>query len=596
LDQGNDREGLTMSQMTIDQAMRIALQNHQAGRLAEAERIYRQVLAQVPDHWDALHFLGVLAAQLGHNQAAVDLISRSLQLKPDCAEAYSNLANAQTQLGKLEEAVVACHSALKIKPDCHEAYSNLGHALTQQGKFEEAVAACRKAIELKAAYPEAYNNMGNALADLGRLDEAIVACRRAIELKPDFAEAYLNLGAILRESEKLDEAIDACRNALRLNPAAAEAYSNLGASLIGQGKIEEAHASYLEAIRLKPDYAEAHWNLANALLLKGEMRQGWAEYEWRWKWKSFPSRPRNFSQQQWQGEELHGRSILIHAEQGLGDTLQFIRFLPEVAARGGKVILECQPELLRLLKDCAGAAQVISTQQSLPAFDIQCPLLSIPLALGIGLESIPHAVPYLTADSQLLDAWAARIHSVPRQLNVGLTWAGSPRHKNDRNRSIPLKSLAPLATAKGARFYSLQKGPAARDAIESGSELDVMDCSEKLGDFADTAALIANLDLVITVDTAVAHLAGAMGKPVWVMLPFLPDWRWMLNRDDSPWYPTMRLFRQPTIGQWGDVIQQVAERLLKITGWKPVIQESSQNERLSQIEVVNGARRPSESV
>jgi Flp pilus assembly protein TadD len=414
-----------MMQVTVDHAIKIAIQHHHAGRLVEAEQIYRQILAQRPHHPDALNFLGVLASQVGRHDDGIALIRRAISLQPDYASAYSNL--------------------------------------------------------------------GNALRDQGKVDEAIVALRQCISLDPNFAEA--------------------------------------------------------------------HWNLAVALLLRGDFAQGWAEQEWRLKWKGVLALDRELIEPMWHGEELNGRTILLHVEQGLGDTIQHIRFAPDIVARGGKVMLYCQPELARLLQTMPALEQVIPVGRPLSAFDLHCPLLSVPMVLGITLKSIPNSVPYLSADPRLIEDWSNLLMPADQALKVGLAWAGSAVHTSDKRRSLELKRLTSLSAVEGAKFYSLQKGPAASQAIAGDAGLNVIDFSAKLTDFAETAALIANLDLVITVDTAVAHLAGAMGKPVWVLLPFAPDWRWMLDREDSPWYPTMRLFRQTSMGQWDEVIARLAESL-----------------------------------
>jgi len=306
---------------------------------------------------------------------------------------------------------------------------------------------------------------------------------------------------------------------------------------------------------------DGHWNLALALLVQGHFPEGWEEYEWRWKTKGLLSPRQLLPQPLWDGRPLAGRAILLHAEQGLGDTIQFIRYLPLVAQRGGRVIVECQPELQRLVQAMTPDIPVLARGQPLPDFAFQCPLLSLPKALGTTLATIPATVPYLHADAQNVQMWRDRLAGHGSALKVGLIWAGNPHHKNDRNRSVKLASLAPLAQVPGVQFYSLQKGAAAAQAKTPPPGMDLIDRTDDLQDFADTAAMIANLDLVIAVDTSVVHLAGALAKPVWTLLPYCPDWRWLLKRQDSPWYPTMRLFRQPEIGDWDSVIQQLAAAL-----------------------------------
>jgi tetratricopeptide (TPR) repeat protein len=512
--------------MTLQQQLQSALSHHQAGRLAEAEKVYRQILAQQPDHAEALHLLGVLARQSGHSDAAVKLIRQAIRLKPDHAAAHGNLGNALKDLGQLDEAVVCYRQAIRLMPD---------HA-------------------------DAHCNLGNALKDLGQLDEAIASYRHAIRLKPDFAEAQSNLGSALTGMGRFGEAVVACRQAARLKPDLPEAHNNLGNALQGKGQFEEAIAALRQAIVLNPKLPEAHNNLAFALLARGDFEQGWEEYEWRWKCKDLPP-ARNFAQPQWDGCPLEGRTLLLHTEQGLGDAIQFIRYVPLVAQRGGITIIECQAELQRLFQTVAGRCEVVARSQPLPAFDLHCPLLSLPGVFGTNLANIPNIVPYLSPDPALVDAWNRTLGSPDGQLRVGLAWAGSPRFKADRTRSLNLQQLALFVAVRGVKFYSLQKGPAGEQAKNPPPGLELVDLGPQLNDFADTAAVMSLMDLIITTDTSVPHLAGALARPVWVMLQLVPDFRWLLEREDSPWYPSMRLFRQPCGGDWDSVITRVVETL-----------------------------------
>ncbi len=383
---------------------------------------------------------------------------------------------------------------------------------------------------------------------------------RRIALEPSYAEAHSNLGNALASNGQFDDAIAAHRQAIALKPNYAEAHSNLGNALAGKGQLDSAIAAHRQAIALNPNLSEAHKNLALALLARNDFQEGWEEYEWRWKCKELPF-PRDSAQPQWDGSSLEGRTILLHAEQGFGDAIQFIRYLPMVAQRGGKIIIACQGELQRLFQTMAEGCHIVVVGPSPPAFDFHCPLLSLPRAFATTLANIPNIVPYLQADAEDARRWQRRLADHCSIVKVGLVWAGKAAHKNDRNRSMKLARLAPLAQAPGVLFFSLQKGEAAVEGKTPPASLELIDWTEELKDFADTAALIANLDLVIAVDTAVAHLAGAMGKPVWTLLPFVPDWRWMLERKDSPWYPSMRLFRQPSLGDWDSVVTRVAEAL-----------------------------------
>ncbi|MGD0387896.1 MAG: tetratricopeptide repeat protein [Tepidisphaeraceae bacterium] len=550
-----------MARLTIQQAFDLALQHHQAGRLREAEQLYRQILARQPEHADAMHLRGVIAHQMGRNDVAVDLIRRAIALNPNSAEAHSNLGIVLKDKGILDEAIVACRQAIRLKPDFAEAHTNLGNALQSKGRLDEAVASHRQAIRLKPESAEAHSNLGGALKDNGQLDEAVAACRQAIALRGNYAEAHNNLGNALTDKGQLDEAIAACRQAVALKPNLPEAHNNLGNALRDKGQFNEALAAYRQAIVLRPSYAEAHFNLALALLLRGDFQAGWEEYEWRWKCKDFSSPVRDLPGPQWDGSPMQGRVILLYAEQGLGDALQFIRYLPLVEERGGKIIVECQAELQRLFQTMAGRCQVVASGQPLPDFDLHCPLLSLPRVFGTNLANIPNIVPYLSPDPALVDAWSRTLGHPDGQLRVGLAWAGSARFKHDRTRSLNLQQLAPLLTARGVKFYSLQKGPAGEQAIHPAMELELIDLGPELSDFADTAAVMSLMDLIITTDTSVPHLAGALGRPVWAMLQFAPDFRWLLEREDSPWYPTMRLFRQATPGDWDGVIRRVAAEL-----------------------------------
>jgi Flp pilus assembly protein TadD len=558
-----------MAQLTIQQTFDLALRHQQAGRLRDAEQLYRQVLARQPEHAIAIHNLGVIALQVGHYDVAMELLRRFIAVNPNDPEAHSNLGIALKNKGQLDAAIAAFRRAIALNPNLPQVHSNLGSVLKDKGQLDEAIAACRRAIALRPDYPEAHNNLGVALKDKGDFDEAIAACCRAIALRPNYAEAHYNLGNALKDKGQFDEAIAAYRQAVGLKADLAEAHSNLGNALKDKGRFDEAIASYRQAIALSPNLSEAHNNLALALLTRGDLQQGWEEYEWRWKCKEFPSPPRNFTQPQWDGRPLENRTLLLHVEQGIGDALQFIRYLPLVEQRGGRIIIECQAELQRLFQNIAGSSQVVAQGQSLPAFDLHCPLLSLPRVFGTNLANVPNIVPYLHADAEDVSRWQRRLADHPPLARVALAWAGNPTQQNDRNRSMKLEMLATLGQMPGVRFFSIQKGAAAAEAKNPPPGMELVDWTEEMKDFADTAALIANLDLVIAVDTAVAHLAGAMGKPVWTLLSFVADWRWLLQRPDSPWYPTMRLFRQPARGDWNSAIARMVDALSHWTKNRP---------------------------
>jgi tetratricopeptide (TPR) repeat protein len=574
--------------MDASQAIQVALDHHRAGRLSDAEIICRKILSQNPNQIEAVHLLGILAGQTGHVDAAIALFGRAIQANPDFAEAHFNLGNALAQKGEMDAhadlhgvsadktqiervapslqtalngAVAAFQRAIELKPGFAKAYINLGNALLGLGEFDRAIAAYREAIQLKPNIALAHYNLGNALCNVSQFDAAIAACRRAIHLDPDDAKGHYNLGNALYESGELAEATASFQRAVELQPDFAEAHCNLGNVFLHEGRVEESIASSRRVIELVPSGAQAHHNLSVALLLIGEFEEGWREYEWRWEREGYRSMDFDFRRSRWTGDDLAGRTILLRAEQGLGNTLQFVRYLPMVAGRGGRILLEVQPELIGLLKQLPHVERWIACGEPAPHFDVQCPLMSLPRLFGTTLQNIPRQSPPLRADPDLTRAWGSRMKEESGALKVGLVWAGNPTNRNDRNRSMPPKDLCPLARIPGVRFYGLRKHPASEEPTTPPPELRLIDWAADIKDFADTAALVANLDLVISVDTSVAHLAGAMGKPVWVMLAFAPDWRWMRHRDDTPWYPTMRLFRQPGIGDWQGVIEQVAKAL-----------------------------------
>jgi Flp pilus assembly protein TadD len=461
------------------------------------------------------------------------------------------LAAKSISAGKPREAIEICRAILEQFPGEAKIHYALGVALTQMGKPDEAIAAYRAALRLRPDFFEVRVNLGTVLGGAGRSDEAIAEFSEASRLRPDVAEIHVNLSNALRDSWLIDRAIAESEKALAIKPSLAEAHLCLGAALACKGEFARAIAVYRDAIRIRPDFPAAHLNLALAELVTGNLQQGWPEYEWRQSC-SAALQPRRFSQPAWNGDHLGGKTILLYAEQGFGDAIHFIRYAPMVAKLGGKVLLECQPALVRLFQNVPGIERIVAVEQTLGHFDLHCALPSLPLMFGTTLDSIPAAIPYLAAEPQAAEAWRTRIDRSGKHLHVGLAWAGSAENRNDRNRSIPLTKFSPLNSPDRIQFHSLQITP---PPAKSG--ISVTDWSAHLKDFADTAALIANLDLVISVDTAVAHLVGAMGKKVWLLLPFPPDWRWLLDRTGSPWYPTIRLFRQETPGDWDSVIRRL---------------------------------------
>ncbi|MFQ5962995.1 MAG: tetratricopeptide repeat protein [Candidatus Scalinduaceae bacterium] len=467
------------------------------------------------------------------------------------------------QTGNLAAAAQLYQKILDKQPGNIDAIFLLGTLNLQQGNLETATIFLRKAIELKPDHVVAYNNLGTVLQKQRKLDEAVLSFNQAITLKPDYADAYYNLGNAFIEQGKLDEAVNSYRNAISHNPGDAEMYYNLGNVLKEQGKLDEAVGNYRQAIKHKPDFADAHMNMSVALLLAGKLEEGWPEYEWRLCTKD--DAPKNFKQPQWDGSPLNGQHILVHAEQGFGDTIHFVRYLPMVKAQGGYVLFECQRGLSKLLENCAGIDEIVERtpdKETTNQFDVHVPLLSLPGIFGTTLDTIPSDIPYITVDPKLVDQWHMRLdHN--NDFKIGIVWAGSPKHKKDRYRSCSLADFVPLFNIPDLSFYGLQKGPASVDTLDPPKWVKLTNLGDELNDFADTAAVIANLELVISVDTAVAHLAGAIGKPVWNLLHSAPDWRWLLNRDDSSWYPSMRLFRQTQFYDWIGVFERVKKELLK---------------------------------
>jgi tetratricopeptide (TPR) repeat protein len=547
---------------TTASLLRRAVALHRDGLLAEAGELYGQMLKTQPRHFDALHLLGVVRHQQGRNAEAIDLIGAALAIQPHDASAQSNHGVALSELGRTDEALAAYDRALAIEPRHAATLNNRGTALKELGLHADALASYDRALAIEPDFTDALNNRGLALHALGRLEEAVACFDRALALDPRHARAHNNCGATLYQLNRFDEAAACFDRGIALRPDYAHAFFGRGRSLKELRRHDEALAAFRQAIALDPDYTAAHWEEGLLQLSRGDFAAGWQGYEWRFKDKEVALPPRDFAQPIWRGDALLGRTILLHAEQGFGDTIQFVRYAPMVAARGAKVVLEVQRPLHSLIDGMAGVSATVCRGDSLPAFDLHCPLVSLPLAFATTLETMPAAVPYLGAPADRVAAWQTRLPSrEPGKPRIGLAWAGNPRHKNDRNRSLTLCALAPVLAMPGIAFVSLQKEPREADRPTLDHSPNLLDITAELRDFADTAAVISLLDLVITADTAIAHLAGALGKPVWIFLPVQVDWRWLLDREDSPWYPTARLFRQTRIGEWDSVIARVRQKL-----------------------------------
>ena len=436
----------------------------------------------------------------------------------------------------------------------------LGRLFQAEGRLAEAEASYRRSLALAEMQPRAHNNLGCVLQMQGRLEPALASFRRALELDPSLPEARQNVASLTREPEILAAAAAGFLDQVKANPADVDAWNNLGNVYRELGRHREAIASFAETIARDPQHAEAHFSRSFVRLLTGDYIEGWKDFEWRWRVKGLNTPMRPFAQPLWDGRDLGGGTLLLHAEQGLGDTLQFVRYAALAARRCRELLLECQPELVSLMRSVPGVSRVLAQGEPLPAFHAHLPLMSAPAVFGTTLQSIPWSGPYVRSDPARTAQWRARI-AEGAVLDVGLAWAGRPQQWDDRKRSITLEMLAPLARAAGVSFYSLQKGPAAAQAAAPPPGMRLRDLTPQIADFADTAALMSCLDLVISIDTSVTHLAGAMGVPAWTLVAHAPDWRYHLERADNPWYPTMRLYRQEADGEWQGAIERAAASL-----------------------------------
>jgi tetratricopeptide (TPR) repeat protein len=582
--------------VAIDKASQLfhdGLALQQQGRLVQAAALYAEMLREHPAQPDALHMLGVIALQEARAAQAVDLIRDSLLSNPGNASAHMNLGLSLKALGQVDEALAAYAQAIALRSDYAQAHNSTAVALQDSGRWEDALAsfdkaiACKpdyaqahynrgvllhqqkrsdlalasfqRAIDMQPAYPQALNNRGVVSQEMQRLDAALADFKAAVALAPDYAQAWFNQGHILAQLGQFAASLASYDKAIACEPRYAQAFNNRGLVLQALGQTELAIASYQQAIQIAPDYADAYWNKAIDLLLTGDFEQGWPLYEWRWQRDTFTSRKRNFAQPLWLGQEpLHGKSLLLHAEQGLGDSIQFCRYAQLVKARGARVLLEVPRVLVRLFGSLEGVDVLVPQGDPLPDFDYHCPLLSLPLAFHTRVDTIPSPSAYLQSDTPKRESWLHRLGE-RTQTRIGLVWSGNALDREDRHRSIPLAALL-ACLPNGPRYVCLQKELRASDrsALEQSG---ILFFGDVLHDFSDTAALCDCMDLVISVDTSVAHLAAALGKPTWIALPFAPDWRWMLHRQDSPWYPSARLYRQDRERGWGPVLARLGDDL-----------------------------------
>jgi len=567
-----------------------AVAHQEAGRLAAAAAGYATVLEIEPEQPQALLFAGVLACKTGQTARAVDLLERAVAVRPTHAEAQFafgnalwtaglkprardawagtlrhdcrhvgallNLARAQEEAGETDDAVETCRQAVEARPEHALPRAALAAALRAAGQLDPALAEADLAVAYDPHLPQAHYQRGTTLKALGQAAKAADALRHAVRLAPDDASSQLNLANTLHDLGDPAAAEHHCRAAIAADPAMAEAHSVLGLLLTQAGQLDAAIAACAEAVRLAPDMAEAHWNMGIALLTDGQLQSGFACYEWRKRHPKFAHEFRTLPTPEWRGGPIAGKRLLILTEQGLGDAIMLARYAAPLAAAGAEVTIACDRKLVPLLRTAAGVSAAVANAHDLPDHDLWVDQMSLPLLCGTTLETIPSPGPYLAADPPIADLWRLRLPDT-QNLRVGVAWAGNPLHSNDANRSCPIASLKSLATAPGIDLVSLQVGPRAAEA----SVLRARDMSPLLTDYAQTAGLIDRLDVVVTVDTSVAHLAAAMGKPTFIMLPHCPDWRWLAECGDSPWYASVRLVRQPSPGDWDSVRREVIDRL-----------------------------------
>ena len=591
--------------MDIEKRLNQAVALHQAGKLPKAEQLYQQVLANNPRNSDALHLLGVIAHQVGKHEISVNLITNAIEIDSQQVEAYNNLGIVFKKQGKLEKSVQAHHKAIEIQPDHAEAHYNLGDTYQKQGKLEESIQAYHKAIEIQPNYTEAYNNLGIALKEQGELELAIQAYHKAIEIQPNYAEAYNNLGIALKEQGELELAMQAYHKAIEIQPSSAEVHYNLGNAYQEQKKSELATQVYHKAIEIQPNYAEAHNNLGNAyqeqgelelaiqayhkaieiqddfaeahnnlgqiLLLLGHFRQGWEEYEWRWQCRNFSIGERNFPQPLWNGSNLQGKSILVWTEQGIGDEIMFANLLDSLKKISNHIIVECEIRLVAFFQRSFPEIQFVPRENPPnsrllnPNIDYQVPIGSLGQWLRPDEDSFnQNRQSYLTTCTDKSEQIKKRYQSLAADsILIGISWKSTgAKQKQTLSKSTALKDWASILSKQGCCFINLQYGDIEPELEQFQEETSLkiyrdqeIDALQNLDDFA---AQVSALDLIVSTSNTTAHIAGALGKRVWTLLPYMPNWRWMLNRNDTLWYPHMRLFRQNTIGDWRDVFQRVA--------------------------------------
>jgi Flp pilus assembly protein TadD len=521
---------MTKTESEIQQEIYVPLILHQAGKLEEAKSEYQNLLRLYPDNPDILHLSGVLLHQMGQLDIGLERLTRASVLAPQNIAIHTNLLRLYKALKHIPEQEGVLRTLTDLAPDDPNIAMQFGQILLRQKKSSEAETHLRRCLKIDPGYAGSWNSLGNILEEKGDFYEAEKCYRKCINLEPQYAETFFNLGNSLRYQNKVAESIEALRKAIDLNP----------------------------------DFAVAHVHLAFSLFAIGDIQAAWPEYEWRWKVPNFPTPVRSMDQPLWDGTPLNGKRVLVHSEQGFGDTLQFARFVTSIAGMGGTVLFETPRELTKLVETLPSISQSFARGEPLPEFDYHIPLLSIPYVISTTWGSFPTDTPYLRPDLVKSKDWAGRL-AFPKPIKIGITWQSSKVQLSSSFKSCPLSAFAPLFELKDIQWVSLQKEVPTSD-VPLPEELH--EISDGLNDFSDTAAAIDQLDLVISVDTAVAHLAGALGKPVWLLLSTAGDWRWMVDRKDSPWYPSMHIFRQTEFGDWGSLLGQLVPLVKNISATK----------------------------
>ena len=539
------------------------------GKLQEAEALYRELIAAGTNNHIVYGNLAAICGMQGRFDELIELLGKTIQLKPNYPDAHNNLGVALKGQGDLTAAIASYNTALQLKPNYPEAHNNLGNALKEQGELTAAIAAYKQALALNPNYPDAHNNLGIALKEQGELTAAISCYNTAIQLKPNYPEAHNNLGNALKDQGELEAAIASYNTALKLNPNYPEAHNNLGNALEEQGYLEAAIAAYNTAVELKPNYPEAHWNSSLTMLLGGDYKNGWKQYEWRFKKEKDASPPHSLPKcSRWNGEALPDKNeqLVMVSEQGLGDTLMFMRYAIALRNQGIAVSLCAQPNLHTLIQASGIDPSPLTPQQGDQVTDgLWIPLLSVPQHLEVSPGNPIITGPYIKTTDELSAKWKGILSAAERPI-IGINWQGNPKAEKTglRGRSLQLESFAPIASGSQSSLLSLQKGFGSEQLQTCSFKDCFVSCQDQINDtwdFLETAAIIANCDLVITSDTSVAHLAGGMGKTTWLLLKKVPEWRWGLAGDTSFWYPSMRLFRQQQRGNWDEVIERVAAEL-----------------------------------